>query len=103
MHQIFQNSLTLLSDSHYACATFCRIQILNLKTLGYLWFIPSYYLGFVDNYNEEKVNVTNKITPTTGIVYKLGVLKHFPPWEHVLPPGSYLGLRVFKHFWIKTV
>ena len=34
-------------------------------------------------------------------IYKLGLLKHFAPWEHILLPGSYFGLRVSKHFWIK--
>ena len=39
--------------------------------MGQLWFIPSYYLGVVVNYNKEKViatnKITNKFTPTTGI------------------------------------
>ena len=33
----------------------------------------------------------------------MGLLKHFAPWEHILPPGSYFDLRVLKHFWIKLV
>ena len=35
--------------------------------LGYLQFIPSHYLEVMDNYNKEKVIVTIKISPTTGI------------------------------------
>ena len=43
------------------------MQTLKLKTLVYWRFIPSHYLGFVDNYNKEKVICTNKNTPTTII------------------------------------
>ena len=43
------------------------MQTLKLKTLVYWQFIPSHYLGFVDNYNKEKVICTNKNTPTTII------------------------------------
>ena len=43
------------------------MQALKLKTLVYWRFIPSHYLGFVDNYNKEKVICTNKNTPTTII------------------------------------
>ena len=68
MHQIYQNSLTLLSDSPYA---------LKLQNLGHLWFIPSYYLEVVDNYNKEKVIFTNRIAPTTVIIEttKMSLLK----------------------------
>ena len=47
--------------------TSCWIQILKLQTLGHLWFVPSHYSKFVDNYNKENVIATNKITPTTGL------------------------------------
>ena len=30
-------------------------------------------------------------------------LKHFTPWEHILLPGSYFGLRVLIYFWMKIV
>ena len=45
----------------------------------YSWFIPSHYLGAVDDYNKEKVMTTNKITLTTGIneTAKIPPLKHF--------------------------
>ena len=43
------------------------MQTLKLKTLVYWRFIPSHYLGFVDNYNKEKVICANKNTPTTII------------------------------------
>ena len=51
----------------------------SLQTLGIVWFIPSHYLEAVDNYNKEKVIITNKITPTTGIneAAKMPLLKLF--------------------------
>ena len=75
----FKTGVTLLSDSPYAWATSFWILILKLKTLGYLWFIASYYLGVVDNYNKEKVIATNRITPTTRITktIKISLLKLF--------------------------
>ena len=57
------SSLTLLSDSPYTWKTYCWIQILKLQILDYLWFISSYNLEVVDNYNKEKVNVTTKTFP----------------------------------------
>ena len=57
------NTLTLLSDSPYAWKTSYWIQILKLETLNYFWFIPSHYLEFVNNYNEEKVIIIIKTFP----------------------------------------
>ena len=42
-------------------------------------------------------------TKIKKVVYRLGVRKHFGPWEQILLPESYFGLKVLIHFWMKIV
>ena len=67
MHQIYQQFNSNSTNSPFAWKTSFWIQILKLQTLGHFWFIPSHHLKAVDNYKKEKVIITNKITPATGI------------------------------------
>ena len=72
-------TVTLLIVLKNTSKTSCWIKIPKLQTLGNLLFIPSHYLEAVDNYNEEKVITTNKITHTTAIneTAKMPLLKLF--------------------------
>ena len=67
MHQIYQQFNCNSTNSLYTWKTSCWIKILKLQTLGNLWLIPSHYLEAVDNCDKEKLIITDKITPTTGI------------------------------------
>ena len=79
MHHIYQQFNCISTNILYAWKASCWIKILKLQALANLWFIPSHYLAAADNYNEEKVITTNKITPTIGIndTAKMLLLKLF--------------------------